>query len=69
VEVLPRNESSTKAFPRLDIVIPLLADEKLILGVDTPRASTIKQNKSSHRKGPMVEPCPGPNNGTASVFL
>ena len=30
--------------------------------------STIKQKTNNHRRGPAVEPCPGPNNGVVGVL-
>ncbi len=67
-DVQPRKESSMKASPGLLSWMLLLAELKSIMGVDVPRASAIKQNKSNHRNGLRVEPCPGPKRGTASEF-
>lgn len=34
---------------------------KSIAGLSGPIESTIRQKSSSHKKGPRVDPCPGPN--------
>jgi hypothetical protein len=35
-------------------------------GVSSVKDKKIKIKHKSHKKGPMVDPCPGPNKGTFS---
>lgn len=64
----PRKESSTKASPGLLSDIVPSAEMNSITGVVGPNESTIKQNNNNHRKGPNVDPCPGPKSGLSVVF-
>ncbi len=43
-------------------------DEKFTEMPDVPVISAIRQKHSSHKKGPIVEPCPGPSRGTVLVL-
>ena len=68
VEVQPREVSSTKASPVSIDLTALLAESKVVRASRGLNEFTISVNKSNHRKGPKVEPCPGPNSGHSGVF-
>lgn len=44
-------------------------DVRCMEGLVGPIASMIKQKQKSHRKGPSVDPLPGPNNGQVEVLV
>jgi hypothetical protein len=46
-----------------------VTDANVADGVFGSREVTIRENRRSHKKGPKVEPCPGPNRGTSVVLL
>jgi len=57
----PRLVSSMKDSPRCAMVIDLSADVWSILGVDGFILVAMTMKQRSHRNGPNVAPCPGPN--------
>jgi hypothetical protein len=68
VEVTPREVSSTNAEPMVDTVCCEETDVKVAVASRGSMESTIRQKTNNHRRGPAVEPCPGPNNGVVGVL-
>ena len=68
MEVTPREVSSTNAEPMVDTVCCEETDVKVAVASRGSMESTIRQKTNNHRRGPAVEPCPGPNNGVVGVL-
>ncbi len=63
VDVQPKEVSSTKASPVSLDVIDLCSDTTVVRASIGLRELTIIVNSSNQRKGPIVDPWPGPNRG------
>jgi hypothetical protein len=63
VDVHPREVSSTNASPVSLDDMDLCAKITVVLAITGLRELTIIVNNNSHRKGPIMDPWPGPNRG------
>ena len=68
VSLVPRPVSSTKASPKNVIGWEESTEWITILGDDEVNEENINRKQSSHKKGPIVEPWPGPNSKHSGVL-
>ncbi len=64
----PSEVSSTNASPVSTDLTVRSTERRVVRLSNGLKVFTIKVNRSNHKKGPSVEPCPGPNNGHSGVF-
>jgi len=67
--LVPNPVSSTKASPTKQIVVGLCTGLIVIRDTWLPRDMNIRMKHKSHKKGPMVDPCPGPYNKQSDTLL
>lgn len=68
IDVQPKEVSSTNASPVSLDVTELSAKDSVVRASRGNSEFTVKVKSNSHKNGPIVEPCPGPNKGHSKVF-